>query len=59
MVAVVSAVLIGGSAGLLASVLSGHSPPVALPVGAVVAVAAALGLTEYQRAAWMRAESAL
>jgi hypothetical protein len=59
MVAVVTAVLIGGSAGLLASVLSGHSLAVALPIGAVLAVAAGLGLTEYQRAAWRRDESAL
>jgi hypothetical protein len=59
MVAVVTAVLIGGSAGLLASVLSRHSLSVALPIGALVAIAAGLGLTEHQRAAWMRAESAL
>lgn len=58
MVAVVTAVLIGGFAGLLASVLSSHSLPVALPVGAVVAAAALLGLTEYQRAIWIRTDAA-
>jgi hypothetical protein len=59
MVAVVTAVLVGGAAGLLASVLSSHSLPIALPVGAVVAAVAVLGLTEYQRATWKHAEAAL
>ncbi len=58
MVAVVTAVLVGGFAGLLASVLSSHSLPVALPVGAVVAAVALLGLIEYQRAAWLKADAA-
>jgi hypothetical protein len=57
MVAVVTAVLVGGSAGLLASVLSSHSLPVALPVGALVAAAALFGLTEYQRAIWLRGDA--
>jgi hypothetical protein len=48
MVAVVTAVLVGGAAGLLGSVLSHHSLPIALA-----------GLTEYQRATWIRADAAL
>ena len=51
--------LVGGAAGLLASVLSNHSLPIALPVGAVVAAVAPLGLTEYQRATWRHAEAAI
>jgi len=57
MIAVVTAVLVGGAAGLLSSVLSSHSLAVALSVGAVVAAAALLGLTEYQRTVWLRAEA--
>lgn len=57
MVAVVTAALVGGGAGLLASVLSSHSLAVSLPVGAVVAAAALAALTEFQRATWLRAEA--
>ncbi|MBV9002882.1 MAG: hypothetical protein JO304_27755 [Solirubrobacterales bacterium] len=57
MVAVVTAVLVGGFAGLLCSVLFNHSLAPALSVGAVVALAALFGLTEYQRAAWSRADA--
>jgi RsiW-degrading membrane proteinase PrsW (M82 family) len=54
MVAVVTAVLVGGTAGLLCSVLFNHSLAPALSVGVAVALAALFGLTEYQRAAWSR-----
>jgi hypothetical protein len=54
LVAVVTAVLVGGTAGLLCSVLFNHSLAPALIVGAAVALAALCGLTEYQRAAWSR-----
>jgi hypothetical protein len=57
MVAVVTAVLVGGFAGLLCSVLFNHSLAPALSVGAVVAVAALFGLTEYQRSAWIHTDS--
>jgi len=56
MVAVVTSVLIGGSTGLLASVLSRHSLAITLAVGGVVAAAGLAGLTEYQRRSWMTAE---
>jgi len=56
MVAVVTAVLVGGFAGLLCSVVFNHSLAPALSVGAVVAVAALFGLTEYQRAAWIHTD---
>jgi hypothetical protein len=58
MVAVVAAMLFGGFAGLLCSVLFDHSLAAALGAGAVVAAAALFGLIEYQRAAWIRADAA-
>jgi hypothetical protein len=57
MVAVVTAVLVGGFAGLLCSVLFEHRLAPALSAGAVVAIAALVALTEYQRAAWIRTDS--
>lgn len=57
MVAVVTAVLVGGFAGLLCSVLVDHRLAPALSAGAVVAIAALLLLTEYQRASWIRTDS--
>ena len=57
MVAVVTAVLVGRFAGLLCSVLFDHRLAPALSAGAVVAVAALVALTEYQRAAWIRTDS--
>jgi hypothetical protein len=57
MVAVVTAVLVGGFAGLVSSVLSDHRLAPALSAGAVVAVAALVALTEYQRTAWIRTDS--
>ncbi|HUA48085.1 MAG TPA: hypothetical protein VMA77_22800 [Solirubrobacteraceae bacterium] len=58
MVAVVTAMLLGGFAGLLCSVLFNHSLAPALAAGVVVAAAALAGLTEYQRAEWIRADAA-
>jgi lysylphosphatidylglycerol synthetase-like protein (DUF2156 family) len=52
MVAVVTAVLAGSAAGLLAAVVSGHSLVAALVAGVLVAVVALIWLMRYQRAAW-------
>jgi hypothetical protein len=54
MVGVVTAVLAGSAAGLLAAVVSGHSLVAALVAGVLVAVAVLLGLLRYQRLAWER-----
>ena len=48
MVAVITAVLAGSAAGLLAAVVSGHSLVAALVTGVVVAAAALTGLMRYQ-----------
>jgi hypothetical protein len=58
MIAVVTAVLVGGFAGMLCSVLFNHSLAPALSVGVVVAIAALFALTEFQRAAWLRSDAA-
>jgi hypothetical protein len=58
MVAVITAVLAGSTAGLLAAVVSGHSLVAALVVGVVVAIAALIGLMRYQNAAWKRGSTA-
>ncbi len=55
MIAVITAVLTGSAAGLLAAVVSGHSMAAALAVGVVVAAAALTGLMRYQHSAWVRA----
>ena len=52
--AVITAVLSGSAAGLLAAVVSGHSLAAALVVGVVVATAALTGLMRYQNSAWIR-----
>ncbi len=57
MVAVVTAVLVGGFAVLLCSVLFDHQLAPALSAGAVVGVVSLFALTEYQRAAWIRTDS--
>jgi hypothetical protein len=54
MVGVVTAVLAGSAAGLLAAVVSGHSLVVALVVGVVVAVAVLVWLMRFQTSAWER-----
>jgi hypothetical protein len=58
MVAVITAVLAGSAAGLLAAVVSGHSLVAALVAGVVVAAAALTGLMRYQNSAWKRASTA-
>jgi hypothetical protein len=58
MVAVVTAVLAGSTAGLLAAVVSGHSLVAALVAGVLVAVTALVWLMRYQRSAWKRVSSA-
>jgi hypothetical protein len=58
MVAVVTAVLAGSTAGLLAAVVSGHSLVAALVAGVLVAVTALVWLMRYQRSAWERVSTA-
>jgi hypothetical protein len=58
MVGVVTAVLAGSAAGLLAAVASGHSLVVALVVGVVVAVAVLVWLMRFQASAWDRVSTA-
>jgi hypothetical protein len=58
MVAVVTAVLAGSTAGLLAAVVSGHSLVAALVAGVLVAVTALVWLMRYQRSAWERVMTA-
>lgn len=58
MVGVVTAVLAGSAAGLLAAVVSGHSLVVALVVGVVVALAVLVWLMRFQTSAWDRASTA-
>lgn len=52
LVGVITAVLGGSAAGLLAAIAAGHSLVAALAVGAVVASAALTGLMRYQHSAW-------
>jgi hypothetical protein len=54
LVAVITAVLGGSAAGLLAALAAGHSLVAALVVGAVVASAALTWLMRYQHLAWKR-----
>ncbi len=58
MVAVVTAVLAGSTAGLLAAVVSGHLLVAALVAGVLVAVTALVWLMRYQRSAWERVSTA-
>src|SRR6266511_4922240 len=58
MVGVVTAVLAGSAAGLLAAVVFDHLLVAALVAGAVVAAAALVGLMHYQRSAWLRISTA-
>jgi hypothetical protein len=59
MVAVITAVLCGSAAGLLAAAASGHSLAAALAAGVVVAAAALTGLMRYQNSAWIRSTASL
>jgi hypothetical protein len=52
MVGLVTSVLAGSAAGVLAGLASGHSLAAAIASGAVVAAAALTGLMRYQHAAW-------
>ena len=52
MIAIVTAVLAGSTASLVAIVASDHSPAATLSAGTVVALSALLALTRYQHAAW-------
>ena len=54
MTAVVTSVLMGATAGLLAAVISKHSLAAALVAGCVSAVGAMAALMRYQYAAWKR-----
>lgn len=58
MVGVITAVLAGSAAGLLATIATDHSLVAALGVGAVVAAAALAWLMHQQRSAWTRVRSA-
>jgi hypothetical protein len=52
MIAVITAVLTGSTASLVAIVASEHSPAATLGAGTVVALAALVALARYQHAAW-------
>ncbi len=58
MVAVITAVLAGSSAGLLGAVVLHHSLVAALVAGGVVGVAFLVALMRYQHSAWARAAKA-
>jgi ABC-type uncharacterized transport system permease subunit len=58
MVGVVTAVLAGSAAGLLAAVISGQSLVAALVAGVLVAIAALIALMRYQTLAWERVSAA-
>jgi hypothetical protein len=55
MIAVITAVLTGSTAGLVAIVASDHSLAATLSAGTVVALTALVALTRFQHAAWKRA----
>lgn len=57
MTAVITSVLVGATAGLLAAVLSKHSLAASLVAGCVLAVGAMGTLMRYQRAAWMQSDA--
>jgi hypothetical protein len=57
MVAVVTAVLAGSAAGVLAAIVTDRSLVIALAAGAAVAIAALVPMMLYQQAAWRRAAS--
>ena len=52
MVGVVTAVLTGSAAGLIATVAAGHSAVAGFAAGGVVAVAAVAAVVRVQRSAW-------
>ena len=58
MISVVTAVLAGSAAGLLAALVSGQLLIAALLVGVLVAIAVLVGLIRIQTAAWHRVRKA-
>jgi hypothetical protein len=52
MIGVVTAVLAGSAAGLIAAVAAGHSAVAGFVTGGVVALAAGVALMRYQSSAW-------
>src|SRR5262249_27214316 len=52
MVGVVTAVLVGSAAGLIAALAAGHSAAAGFATGGVVAVAAVVAVIRVQRSAW-------
>ena len=56
MVGVVTAVLTGSAAGLLATIAAGHSAVAGFVTGAVVGIAALLALMVFQRRAWDKSD---
>jgi hypothetical protein len=52
MIGVVTAVLTGSAAGLLATIAAGHSAVAGFVTGGVVSVAALMALTWFQYSAW-------
>jgi predicted anti-sigma-YlaC factor YlaD len=52
MVGVVTAVLAGSAAGLIAAVAAGHSAVTGFATGGIVAVAAAVAVVRVQHSAW-------
>jgi hypothetical protein len=58
MVGVITAVLAGSAAGLLAAIAAGHSLVAAMSAGAVVAVSTFAWLIRHQRSAWQQVRAA-
>jgi hypothetical protein len=58
MTAVITSVLAGAAAGMLAALVSNHSLAASLVTGCVVALAAMTALMRYQKTAWMRTDAA-
>jgi hypothetical protein len=55
MIAVVTGVLLGASAALVAAVASDYSLVVSVPIGAVLGLGAIVALTQYEQRAWLDA----
>jgi hypothetical protein len=58
MTSVITSVLVGATAGLLAAVVSGHSLAASLVAGCVFAIGAMTVLMRYQQAAWKLSDAA-
>jgi hypothetical protein len=57
MVAVITSVLAGATAALVAGLASSHSLAASIIAGAIVAIVAVAALMEYQLSAWLRYEA--